>query len=65
MVRTRSHDSVHAPRRLAPVVALILAFSTAILVAACSGGTTSSFGAGTTTTTGETTGLETPAASGY
>ena len=61
MIRTRSRDSVHAPpRRLAPVVALILAFSTAILVAACSGGTTSSFGAGAPTVPGET-----PAGSGY
>jgi hypothetical protein len=67
MIRTRS-GSVHAPpRRLAPVVGLILAFATAILVAACSGGnSTSSFGVGPTTGPGESMGLESgPASSGY
>ena len=67
MIRTRSRDPVHTPsRRLAPVVALILAFATAVMVAACGGGSTNStFGVGPTTGPGESMGLESAAPSGY
>jgi hypothetical protein len=57
MIRTRRH-AFH------PAVALILAFATAILVAACSGSSTSSFGVGPTTGPGDTMGLESTAPSG-
>ena len=60
---TQTHRPVHAPpRRLGAAAALILAFATAILVAACSGGNS-----GSTTGPGETmSDLATPTSSaGY
>jgi hypothetical protein len=67
MNRTRSRDPVHAtPARLAPTIALILAFATAVLVAACGGGSGASQGVGGETSgPGDTMGLESPAPSGY
>jgi hypothetical protein len=68
MVRTRSRDPVHnGPRRLCAVAALLLAFSTALLVAACGGGSGASQGVGgETSAPGETMGSETTApSSGY
>ena len=66
MIRTRTREPVHAPRRLAPALALILAFVASIAIAACGGGSsTSSFGVGPTTGPGETMGLESAAPSGY
>jgi len=66
MIRTRTRGPVHArPRRLAPALALILAFAASIAIAACGGSSTSSFGVGPTTGPGETMGLESTAPSGY
>ena len=68
MTPVRARHSVHAPpRKLAPAVALILAFATALLVAACGGGGGASQGVGGETSgPGETMGLETTApSSGY
>jgi hypothetical protein len=52
--------------RLAPAVALILAFAAAIGIAACGGGNNAStFGVGPTTGPEATMGLESTAPSGY
>jgi len=65
MIRTRTR-TVHAPpRRVAPVVALILAFATTILVAACGSGGSSQGVGGETNAPLETMGLESAAPSGY
>jgi hypothetical protein len=67
MIRTRSRTGHSASRRVAPVVALIFAFATTILVAACGGGGGASQGVGGETSgPGDTMGLETTAPSaGY